>query len=167
MSYDPKLHHRKSIRLKDYDYSLPGKYFLTLNCHKGVHRFGEIVNDKMIYSKLGEIAFSELTKLPDRFSNLELDVFQIMPNHLHAILIITDVATTETANSSISDIIGAYKSLVFNSCLEYSKAQNVILGKLWHRNFYDHIIRDEDSYLRIAEYIINNPMNWNKDKFYS
>lgn len=81
MSYNPAIHHRKSIRLKGYDYSQAGAYFITICCHNRICRFGNIENKKMILNELGQIAFDEWIKLPERFLNFELDVFQIMPNH--------------------------------------------------------------------------------------
>lgn len=94
------------------------------------------------------------------------DVFQIMPNHMHGILVLTDPV--------VGAIVGAYKSLVAKACLEIFTKQypNEMMGKLWQRNYYEHVIRqgtdtvrDEQSYHRIADYIINNPGNWQGDKF--
>jgi putative transposase len=182
---------------------------------------------QMELNEYGTIAYNEWVKLPERFPNFELDVFQIMPNHIHAIIVLTppaldgnghpqgiaptntsdvgagftpaldnrpaqdekgqpqgiaptdtsnvgagftpalDIATTNTTpNNTVSDIVGAYKSLVANACLEIYKSNNEGMGKLWQRNFHDHIIRDEQSYQKIANYIINNPANWKDDKFY-
>lgn len=124
-----------------------------------------------------------------------------MPNHIHGIIILTDVvgatlavahdahaqnnavdnddnsvadergtraSPAPTNTKTIGDIVGTYKSLVANACLEIfkQKYQGKIMGKLWQRNYYEHIIRNEQSYQRISKYIINNPKNWNKDKFY-
>ena len=154
----------------------------------------------MILNEYGQIAFDEWMKLPERFPNFELDVFQIMPNHIHAIISLTNPATVVGATlavapngdtvarngntvahdtigagvnpaptgtgTGVSDIVGAYKSLVSNGCLKIFKSKNEMMGKLWQRNFYEHIIRDEQSYQRIAAYIMNNPANWAEDKFY-
>ena len=204
MVYNPKIHNRRSIRLKGYDYALAGAYFITICCEYRICRFGKVVNDEMILNKFGIIAYEEWIKLADRFINFELDVFQIMPNHIHMILVLKDVAvgaglapaqnkniinnfinnfindeivddenqragaspapTVQTA--SISDIIGAYKSIVFNACLAIYKDKNEQMGKLWQRNYYEHIIRNEQSYQNISNYIINNPAKWDEDKFY-
>ena len=72
-----------------------------------------------------------------------------------------------TKTKTVGDIVGAYKSLVANECLEIYKIKNEMMGKLWQRNYWEHIIRDGQSYQRISEYIINNPKNWNGDKFYN
>ena len=69
-------------------------------------------------------------------------------------------------NSTIGDIVGAYKSLVANGCLEIYKSKNELMGKLWQRNYYEHIIRNEQAYQNISNYIINNPIKWAEDKFH-
>lgn len=132
----------------------------------------------MILNELGTIAYNEWINLANRFSNFELDVFQIMPNHMHGIIVLSDVGATlavaqeESALNratarvapTISDIIGAYKSIVSNACLQLFKSHNKIMGKLWQRNYYEHIIRDARAYQNISNYIINNPNKWNEDK---
>ncbi len=158
-------------------------YYITICCQKRICRFGKIENEIMYLNELGKIANDEWRKLHERFNNIELDIFQIMPNHMHAILIMNDIipglttgagvnparttarTTVENKLIYLGDIIGAFKSLVFNECLEIYKIRNEIMGKLWHRNYWEHIIRNEKSYNRIVEYINNNPMNWSKDKF--
>ena len=79
------MHNRRSIRLKGYDYSQAGMYFITICCQDRICRFGHVENDQMILNEYGQIAYNEWLKLPQRFPRLELDVFQIMPNHMHGI----------------------------------------------------------------------------------
>lgn len=188
MKYNPKIHHRRSIRLKGYDYTQAGAYFITLCCQDRKHRFGKIVNSliphptsdntmpspewqvqgmvaTMELNEFGIIAYNEWAKLAERFPNFDLDVFQIMPNHMHGIIVLNDQNDAEK-KAGIADIIGAYKSLVANACLAICKARNEILGKLWQRNYHEHIIRDERAYQNISTYIINNPSKWTEDKFY-
>jgi putative transposase len=186
--YNPQIHHRRSIRLKGYNYAKAGLYFITICCQDRVHRFGHIEKGEMHLNEFGRIAYEEWLKLGVRFINFELDVFQIMPNHMHGIISLIDTpvgaglapaqndidnikeragaSPAPTGNSSISDIIGAYKSLVSKGCLDICKSKNEILGKLWQRNYYEHIIRNEYAYNRISAYIINNPAKWSEDKFY-
>jgi len=170
--YNPKIHHRRSIRLKGYDYSKEGSYFITICCQDRICRFGQVENGEMVLNELGLEAYNEWTKLTERFPNMEMDVFQIMPNHMHGIVVLggATLAVAPGAEASpapsVSDIIGAYKSLVANRCLDIYKTKNKILGKLWQRNFYEHIIRDVQSYQRISEYILNNPKKWANDNFY-
>ena len=85
-TYNPQIHHRRSIRLKGYDYSQAGLYFITICCEDREYRFGKIENDEMTLNEYGTIAYNEWIKLTERFSYFELDVFQIMPNHMHAII---------------------------------------------------------------------------------
>jgi REP element-mobilizing transposase RayT len=192
MTYNPKIHHRRSFRLKGYDYSQAGLYFVTICCQNNVCRFGKIENGEMIFNHFGKIADNEWMKLPERYPNMFLDVYQIMPNHIHGIIALGDVgatlavaqnavaqndtlganrATVNWAGASpaptIGDIVGAYKSMVANQCLEIFKLRNDCMGKLWQRDYWEHIIRNEKSYQTIVDYIINNPSNWVKDKFYT
>lgn len=201
MPYNPKIHHRRSIRLKGYDYSQAGLYFITICVHGRKCLFGKIVDNEMVLNDFGTIAYQQWEKLSERFTNMELDVFQIMPNHMHGIIVLNDFVgatlavapndgvapnNTVTDNNSVADakgagaspapttkpknvgdIVGAYKSLVANECLEIYKTKNEMMGKLWQRNYHEHIIRDEQSYQRISEYIINNPKNWKADKFHN
>jgi putative transposase len=94
MTYKPdRQDHRRSIRLKDYDYSQAGMYFITICCKNREHRFGSVVNDKMILNEYGRIAYDEWIKLSERFPNFGLDVFQIMPNHIHGIIVLNQGGT--------------------------------------------------------------------------
>ena len=199
--YNPKIHHRRSIRLKGYDYSQSGLYFITICCQDRRCRFGKVVNGEMILSDFGKIAYNEWAALQERFPNFDLDVFQIMPNHMHGIIVIThNMARTDGPNIphipvreplavcqniqngeilavsptcddtsnliTVGAIVGAYKSIVNNKCLDLCKAQNTKMGKLWQRNYYEHIIRNERAYSNISKYILENPIKWDGDKFY-
>lgn len=183
MKYNPLIHHRRSIRLKGYDYSKAGAYFITICCEDRIHRFGKVSGDEMILNQSGTIAYNEWINLAERFPNFELDVFQIMPNHMHGIIVLSDRTTvgatlavaqeqnelnraTARVAPTIAEIVGAYKSIVSNACLQLFKSHNKIMGKLWQRNYYEHIIRDERAYQNISNYIINNPGKWNEDKFH-
>jgi REP element-mobilizing transposase RayT len=181
--YNPNIHHRRSIRLKGYDYSKAGLYFITICCQDRICRFGKIVGNEMILNDFGQIAFDEWIKLSDRFTNLDLDLFQIMPNHMHGIIVLNDVGATLAVAPNVAavgniragaspaptytvcDIVGAYKSLVANGCLDIYKSKNEKMGKLWQRNYHEHIIRNEQSHQTISNYIVNNPAKWENDKF--
>ncbi|MBN1981419.1 MAG: hypothetical protein JW795_07810 [Chitinivibrionales bacterium] len=196
-------HNRHSMRRTGYDYSQQGYYFITICIHNRIQRlFGYVENGRMVLNEMGNIAYNQFQCLPQRFSHIKLDTFQIMPNHVHAIIIVgatlavalpnetqppTDVVGHQAAvtvgtgatvpgtgvtvgtgatvpgNIAIGGIIGAYKSLVANKCLEIYKFHNKPMGKLWQRNYYDHIIRDETSLYYIRNYIQENPMRWGHD----
>ncbi len=173
MTYNPQIHHRRSIRLKEHDYTQPGAYFITI-CTK--HRqclFGDIVMGEMQLNNLGKIAFNCWQEIPKHFSHIELDTFVVMPNHLHGILLITHrplgaqdscAPTTEQFGKpvpgSISTVVRTYKAAV-------SKQINIIGNtkgvSVWQRNLYEHIGRDEKSLSDIRQYIIENPQRWTKD----
>ncbi|GEO04805.1 hypothetical protein AAE02nite_24690 [Adhaeribacter aerolatus] len=194
MAYNPQIHHRRSIRLSGYDYSQAGAYFITLCTHNREHLFGEVVGGTMHLNEYGKIAANEWARTPEIRPQVALDVYVIMPNHMHGILIIhsrdeshssqthlpnshssqTHSPQSHSANKgesdspprSPSDTIGAmvrgYKSAV-------TKNINLICPGtvVWQRNYYEHIIRNEQAYQTISEYIVNNPSKWNSDKFYS
>jgi REP element-mobilizing transposase RayT len=191
MPYNPNIHHRRSIRLKGYDYSREGAYFITICLQDRKRLLGKIVNEEMILNQFGEIAYHQWNELSNRFNHIAIDVFQIMPNHIHGIIIIIEeepvgagfapapdtratarvaptntntTSNTTTKNPTIGDIVGAYKSIVSNECLRIYKSENRAMGKLFQRNYYERIIRDEQALNRIREYIINNPANWQNDK---
>ena len=165
MKFDPNKHHRRSIRLKDYDYSQAGAYFITPCVQNRRHLFGEIKDNVMICNAFGEIAYEVWQFMPERYDNIELGKFVIMPNHTHHILIIN----SDDNEKTLGEIVGAYKSLFVHHCLEYIKENdlNIHLGKVWQRNYYEHIIRNEKSYDCISNYIVNNPQNWDNDTFSS
>ncbi len=161
--YNPKIHHRRSIRLKGYDYSQEGLYFITICCKDRVCLFGDVVNRKMVMNDAGKMVENEWLKLPNRFGNIALHEYVVMPNHFHAILEIT-----VAVGSTVGHMVGAFQSIV---TVEYIRGVKTLgwtpfNGKLWQRNYYENIIRNEQSYHRISNYIINNPAKWDNDKFF-
>ena len=184
MGYNPNIHHRRSIRLKGYDYSQEGLYFITMCVQNRECLFGEIDNDEMILNDAGKMVENEWLKLPNRFQNIQLHEYVVMPNHFHAILEIVGatlvVAQNETVaqnnigqpqgiaptGKTVGNMIGAFQSIVTVEYIRGVKQNNYkpFDGKLWQRNYWEHIIRNENDYQRIAQYIINNPENWNNDK---
>ena len=91
MKYNPEIHRRRSIRLKEYDYSNAGAYYVTICTWNKEHYFGKIINSETIFSPMGEIIQQEWYNIPARFPNVELDTFIIMPNHMHGIIVINHV----------------------------------------------------------------------------
>ena len=180
MAYNPIKHHRRSIRLKGYDYAQAGLYFITICTQNRVCLFGDVINGEMILNQYGQIAYNEWLKTPQIRNNVELGDFVIMPNHIHVIIrllcrgelhspVIHELhsggvlntppnSPPQSPSQTIGAIVRGYKSTVTKQLgfLGFD-------GKLWQRNYYEHIIRDEKSYLRISAYIINNPQNWHND----
>jgi REP element-mobilizing transposase RayT len=165
MKYNPEINHRKSIRLKGYDYSQDGAYFLTI-CTRNKELYFEV------YSELKEILRRHWVELPERFPYLILDEFIIMPNHIHGIIIVgatPAVAQTDWAGArpapTVGEIVGTFKSLCVNDWLTYIKENKMnAVGKFWQRNYYEHIIRNEEELAKIREYIQNNPLKWSLDR---
>ncbi len=234
------LHNRQSIRLKGYDYSQAGLYFITVCTHNRECLFGNIVDRVMILNDSGKMIETEWLKLSKRFLNIRIHEYVVMPNHFHGIIEIvqtnvmatvgatlvvahqpnpqnnvgatlvvalnenvseyddakidngknvdgqngntindgvhknndiratTRVAPTSTINKTIGDMMDAFKSI---TTVEYIRGVKNLgwsrfNGKLWQRNYHDHIIRNYQSYVTISEYIINNPAKWKDDKFY-
>ena len=165
------IHHRHSTRLRDFDYSGVGAYFVTVCVGGHECLFGQIADCEMRLSGLGEIVQECWSAIPDHFSTVELAEFVVMPNHLHGVIVIHDVGATHASPSrragpaplSLGAIIGSFKSAV-------AKRINAMRGTtgapVWQRNYYEHIIRNEADYNRIAEYIEHNPMRWVEDSLH-
>lgn len=193
----------ESARLKNWDYSSDGYYFITICTRNRVHFFGTITNGIMVLSDMGNIADRFWREIPDHFPMVRLDKWVIMPNHVHGIVFIdnkissqnpgvtgipgvtgrdkalpclygTNGSTNRTnteinsntpsrfqnqGKGTISAIIGSYKSICTKTI---NKSTNTIRFA-WQPRYHDHIIRNNDELIRIQEYIVNNPMNWNID----
>ncbi len=178
---------RRTIRLKGYDYSQAGIYFITICTYKREHLFGKIQDGKMILNECGQIAWNEWMKTPQLRPHIELDAFVVMPNHIHGIIIINssnackgglhppdengqsdmDNGRMQSAPTGTSQTVGAivrgYKSAVTRQINLLHNASGI---SVWHRNYYEHIIRNNSAYENIAEYIRNNPSRWNDDCFF-
>ena len=145
------MHHpeRKPNRIPQYDYSLPNYYFVTICTHQKECIFGTA--DQL--NGFGQIAAEHLTDIPQHFPNAIVDKFVVMPNHIHAIIILRDASADIRKNLSI--IIGQYKATVSQ------KLHQTMPGKtIWQKSFYDHIIRSEKGYQAAWRYIDENPVRW-------
>ena len=143
---------RKNTRLKGYDYSTPNYYFVTICTHDKKQIFG---GPKEI-NRFGEIAEQAMMEIPNHYPGVKLDKYVVMPNHVHAILYLCGGTAT------LDNVIGSYKSHVSR---EIHKVDPEM--KVWQSSFHDHIIRNQSSYEKIWLYIDANPMNWEKDCFYT
>ena len=216
MTFNPQIHHRRSIRLKGYDYSKTGLYFITLCVEDKQHLFGDIIDGKMILNQLGQIANDEWINTSDIRDNISLHEFIIMPNHFHCIIEINfkksendqSIGAFKSPSQTIGSIIRGYKIATTKKIKDFLKEESpkIILGennstgelqfapisesisgeseialysksisgelqfaptnsKIWQRNYYENIIRDEKAYQNISNYIKNNPAKWHEDKF--
>jgi putative transposase len=182
MKYDPDKHHRKSIRLKDYDYSQSVAYFVTMCAYKKQCLFGDIINGKVELSEIGVIVEQYWKEISVHFQNVSLDYFVIMPNHIHGIINIVGAKHSHLASTnktsvfpanalplrlhgtdpdSLGAIIQNFKSITTRKINKMLKHQGM---SIWQKNYYEHIIRNDDNLNEICEYIINNPLKWDLDK---
>jgi len=178
--YNPDIHHRRSIRMKGYDYSLPGIYFVTVCVQRRECLLGEIVDGKMHVNKYGRIVQNEWIKTAEMRRNVILGEFVIMPNHFHGILRIVgnckhvddrrkgdrqegdrQVSPTGPKSKSLGAIMAGFKSAVTKRINTVRDAPG---APVWQRNYYEHIIRDDTDYTQIAEYILTTPRRWKEDK---
>lgn len=221
MNSDKPLHNRRSIRLKGYDYSKAGAYFITICVKDKIHFFGKIENGKMVLNDAGIMIDKWWQKIPEKFPDIELGEYQIMPNHFHAIVINTGIVRADPvgadprvrpenlpnndtvradprvrpendANPILGEhrgsplhaaptpLLGEHMGSPLRAVVQWFKTMSTndyihgvkklgwrpFYGKLWQRNYYEHIIRNEKSYDAIANYINNNPVNWENDNFY-
>jgi putative transposase len=157
MNYNPELHHRRSIRLKGYDYSTAGAYFITICTHNREQLFGDIVDRTMVLNELGNITQLHWHKLARHHANLIVDRSVVMPNHLHGITILD---SSIEDSKSISEIIGSFKTF---SAREINKIRKLKGVPVWQRNYYERIIRTETELDYVRQYIVNNPINWQTD----
>ncbi|PIQ23645.1 hypothetical protein COW36_07870 [bacterium (Candidatus Blackallbacteria) CG17_big_fil_post_rev_8_21_14_2_50_48_46] len=179
--YNPEKHNRQSIRLKEYDYTRPGSYFITICTQNRKRLFGDIMNGVMLLNPLGQRVHQYWGEIPNHFPHATLDEYVVMPNHVHGIIAIdagdggnrVTYATVGANNYSplppqprgTSNTIG---SIVRGFKIGVTKwaHQNTDIQTVWQRNYYDHIIRDERALHRIRQYIKNNPMKWESDDLF-
>jgi len=180
MPYDPQKHHRRSIRLKGYDYSQPGAYFVTICTWRRDCLFGEVVNGIMRLSPAGKIVQEQWTRLGQRFPQADFSIFVVMPNHIHGIVVMHDTGRGAGGHlvdpspgipplrpyvipGSLGAMLRAYKSAV-------AFRINALRGRaeppVWQRNYYEHIVRNEAEWQRIVEYIQANPVRWAEDQLH-
>ena len=160
---------RRSLRLKEYDYAKAGAYFVTMCTQDRRCLFGDIAADQMYLSDAGNMLAGLWSDIPNRLPLVEIDVFVVMPNHLHGVIVLPDVASVGsdemTKVPNLGDVIGTFKSL---TTVEYvhgvkTKSWPGFQQRLWQRNYYDHVIRNGRDLERIRRYIDENPARWAYD----
>ena len=164
---------RKSPRLYGYDYTQRGAYFVTICTNNKKQIFwNNYISNPIDYpqiqlSNLGKIADETVQTITEKY-NVSIDKYVIMPNHIHMIVFMPGVGTTARVAPtwSLSQIIGAYKSIVASKWLKICKVNNIIMGDLWQRSYYEHVIRDDNEYQSIWQYIDTNPIKWTDDEYY-
>ena len=158
--FDRNLHHRRSIRLPNYDYSQAGAYFVTIVCKD--HAL--LLEDPALHAFV-EDAWLWLAR---QYAYVHIDEYAIMPNHLHGILVIRDArrggsrtALTDAAKRKpLGRLIGAFKTV---STKRINTMRGTRQAQIWQRNYYERVIRDEDELNRVRKYIKENPLRWEDD----
>ena len=196
MKYNPDIHKRQSIRLQGYDYSQSGLYFITICCYERECLFGNIINSQITLNNFGELIKEEWLKSAEIRKEIELDEFVIMPNHFHGIVIINQEINRDFIKNnveasdnnvgangrsplrqeiqssppkismkpkSLSSLIAGFKSATTK---KINMIRNTPQNPVWQRNYYDHIIRNDESSTRIREYLQNNPLSWENDQLH-
>jgi REP element-mobilizing transposase RayT len=182
--FNPNLHQRHSIRLRGYDYSKEGAYFITICTQNRECLFGEIVDGRMVLNEAGRMIQSVWDELPQHYPGVDIDAFMVMPNHIHGIIFLNVGAGPRACPESgsyanptngqpqgvaptisLPDIVHHFKTLTTTRYRHGVTHNNwaSFPGKLWQRNYYEHIIRNEMELNEIREYILNNSAQWALD----
>jgi REP element-mobilizing transposase RayT len=179
MKHSPDIHHRRSIRLQEYDYSLAGACFVTICAQNRTCLFGNVVDGEMRLSPYGRVAQDKWNELPTHYPNAVLDTFVVMPNHIHGIIVISVGAVgaihesplqpplqqpmdiTQRRLMLLPKIVGRFK---MNSAKRINEMRGTSGLPVWQRNYYEPVIRNDKSLNKIREYIINNPAQWEFDR---
>jgi REP element-mobilizing transposase RayT len=182
MKYEPKKHRRRSLRLKDYDYAQSGTYFVTIVAQERTCLFGNVLDGALQLNDAGRMVQVIWSELSLHYPGVATDAFAVMPNHFHGIVTLVGVGPCAYPEFSIGpcaypesgqpqgvaptrslpDVVRRFKSLTTKRYSDGVKQSGWVPfpGKLWQRNYYEHIIRNERSLDRIREYILNNPLRW-------
>jgi REP element-mobilizing transposase RayT len=173
MPDDPIRFHRRSIRLKEYDYTSPGAYFVTVVTHKRACLFGKVVDGEMRLNQFGKFVAYAWEWLPKRYPYVNLDPYIVMPNHFHGVLHILDInidcrggsrpAPTQSIKP-LGQLVGVFKTI---SSKQINLSRYTPGLPVWQRNYYEHIIRDQSDLESITGYIRSNLDHWSDDPEYT
>ena len=166
-------HDRHSLRLQSYDYSQPGAYFITICTYEKKNLLGNIVDGEMNLTEAGRTIWDIWESLPKRYPEIQLDAFVVMPNHIHGIIMVlynSEVGAIhelplprtriQRRRMLLPKVVGYFK---MNTAKQVNVIRDTRGTPVWQRNYYEHIIRNEDQLQRLREYIINNPVRWHED----
>jgi REP element-mobilizing transposase RayT len=176
------MKNRRSIRLKEYDYSQSGAYFITICAQVRECLFGEIVDWKIALNDAGKMVQAVWDDIPSHYAGIDTDAFIIMPNHIHAIIVIVGAAPcgrpdsdngqargpapTGNTTLSLADVVHRFKTMTTKRYADGVKQNGwpAFAGRLWQRNYYERVIRNEDELNEIRQYITDNPAKWYTDE---
>lgn len=163
------LPERKHTRLKDYDYSRDGVYFVTTNVYAGQCLLSRVAVGRGLapaesrLTPLGEIAKAQILDLPRRYPHVRVDKYVIMPNHVHLILVFQDGAAGASPRPTLMQVVGTFKSMTARLC---NRNRNTPGQKFWQDSFYESVLRSDKAYQNAWNYIDTNPAKWAEDKYY-
>jgi REP element-mobilizing transposase RayT len=170
MKYDPNTHHRRSVRLPAYDYTQPGAYFVTVVTHQRQCLFGEIVDGRVMANAYGEAVAQEWLRSTQMRREIQLDAFVVMPNHIHGIVTMGDQPIVGAHGRaplqlhrpprSLGSFVAGFKSAMTRRVNEVRGTPRL---PVWQRNYYEHVIRNEEELDRVRQYIVDNPTRWEQD----
>jgi putative transposase len=193
MKPDPQNHRRRSIRLKGYDYAQPGAYFVTICTQGNVCVLGDIIGEVMHLSQCGQIAHDFWMDIPTHFSNVEVNSWVVMPNHVHAIIVIKEMWDKNTGDMvqggaardrknlrgetqggetpplqeivypALGQIVAYYK---YQTTKRINMIDHHSGATFWQRNYYERIIRNDPEWKKIWQYVQINPTQWLEDQMY-
>ena len=165
--YAMDLPKRKPTRLRSYDYSTPGAYFVTVcthekKCSLSTISVGEGLAPPVVtLSKVGTCVEEQIRAIPGRYPTVRIDKYVIMPNHIHMIVTLGETAGGASPSPTLFDVVRVLKSLT-------TRLSRPLLGEqpLFQRSYHEHVIRNEADYRRIWDYIDTNPAKWTEDCYY-
>lgn len=171
MNIDKNSRRRKLVRLRHYDYSQSGAYFITMCVQNRARLFGDIIDGEMQLNEAGRTIQSLWNELPTFYSGSEIDEFAIMPNHFHAIIVLIEsvgaihespqrITVTERRNMAIPKMIGRFK---MTSSKRINQFRGTPGATVWQRNYWERVIRNEIELNALRDYIANNPLQWHLD----
>ena len=176
MKYNQDIHHRRSIRLRNYDYSTVGAYFVTICTFERECLFGEVVNGEMRLNGMGCIVDESWQQIVSHFTGVDIDQHIIMPNHFHGIITTVGAGfprpdprgsekpggeTPPLRRATLGQIVGYFK---YQSTKRINKLRNNPGVAVWQRNYYERVIRDDHELQTIQQYIVDNPATWHEDE---
>ena len=171
MKYNPDIHYRRSIRLQGYDYNQAGAYFITICTQNRECLLGDIQEGNYLLNEFSKIVIDVWQNIPIHFQNIEIDAYVVMPNHFHGIIVIeknVEITTTKErswneSKPMLARVVAYFK---YTTTKSINTARQTAGVKVWQRNYYEHIIRSENSLNRLREYIANNPQQWETDQLH-
>jgi len=165
------MYNRRSLRLQNFDYTQDGVYFVTICTHRLAQKFGRVVDGKLALNDLGTLVAEEWQKTAEIRPTVEVDLYVVMPNHIHGILFISQsrrarqsLGNATIRANSLGSIIAQFKSVVTKRSRRLAITPNL---PIWKRNYYDHIVRNEKDLDRIRQYIVANPARWSEDRYFT